>query len=77
MNISVSFLLWWLLFPFNPCLKIPSYTIHLSLPELHKKLGEKEYVVEFDFLGKDSIHYHNVVEVEKKVCEEPRELNQI
>ena len=27
----------------------------------------KEYVVEFDFLGKDSIRYHNYVQVEKRV----------
>jgi len=27
----------------------------------------KEYVVEFDFLGKDSIRYHNFVQVEKRV----------
>ncbi|XP_028391729.1 DNA topoisomerase I, mitochondrial-like [Dendronephthya gigantea] len=35
--------------------------------KLHKKLDDKEYVVEFDFLGKDSIHYHNIVPVEKRV----------
>jgi len=35
--------------------------------ELHEKLDDKEYVVEFDFLGKDSIRYHNTVAVEKKV----------
>ena len=27
----------------------------------------KEYVVEFDFLGKDSIRYYNKVPVEKQV----------
>ena len=27
----------------------------------------KEYVVEFDFLGKDSIRYYNCVPVEKQV----------
>ena len=27
----------------------------------------KEYFVEFDFLGKDSIRYHNFVQVEKRV----------
>jgi DNA topoisomerase-1 len=27
----------------------------------------KEHLVEFDFLGKDSIRYHNEVEVEKRV----------
>ena len=36
--------------------------------ELHKIMDDKEYVVEFDFLGKDSIHYHNIVQVEKRVC---------
>merc|ERR1711862_809341 len=33
--------------------------------ELHEQLDGKEYVVEFDFLGKDSIRYHNAVPVEK------------
>merc|ERR1712055_191110 len=32
---------------------------------LHKEKDGKEYVVEFDFLGKDSIRYHNEVAVEK------------
>ena len=27
----------------------------------------KEYVIEFDFLGKDSIRYHNFVPIEKRV----------
>ena len=27
----------------------------------------KEYIVEFDFLGKDSVRYHNFVQVEKRV----------
>ena len=40
--------------------------------ELHKQLDGKEYVVEFDFLGKDSIHYHNVVQVEKRVCDKSK-----
>lgn len=35
--------------------------------KLHKQLDGKEYVVEFDFLGKDSIQYHNIVQVEKRV----------
>merc|ERR1719295_1915067 len=35
--------------------------------DLHEELDGKEYVVEFDFLGKDSIRYHNTVAVEKKV----------
>merc|ERR1712141_636897 len=29
--------------------------------ELHDESGGKEYVVEFDFLGKDSIRYQNAV----------------
>lgn len=35
--------------------------------ELHKELDGKEYVVVFDFLGKDSIRYYNAVSVEKRV----------
>merc|ERR1719431_591003 len=35
--------------------------------ELHEAKDGKEWVVEFDFLGKDSIRYHNAVPVEKKV----------
>lgn len=35
--------------------------------ELHKQLNDKENVVVFDFLGKDSIRYYNEVEVEKRV----------
>ncbi|XP_023326331.1 DNA topoisomerase 1 [Eurytemora carolleeae] len=35
--------------------------------ELHDELDGKEYVVEFDFLGKDSIRYQNSVAVEKRV----------
>merc|ERR1719466_555696 len=35
--------------------------------ELHEQLDGKEFVVEFDFLGKDSIRYHNAVPVDKKV----------
>lgn len=34
---------------------------------LHKEKDGKEYVVEFDFLGKDSIRYHNEVAIEKQV----------
>jgi len=34
---------------------------------LHAEKDGKEYVVEFDFLGKDSIQYHNDVAVEKRV----------
>jgi len=35
--------------------------------ELHEEQNGKEFVVEFDFLGKDSIRYYNAVPVEKKV----------
>ncbi|VDK48508.1 unnamed protein product [Anisakis simplex] len=35
--------------------------------KLHEKLDDKDYVVEFDFLGKDSIRYYNKVPVEKRV----------
>ncbi|KAL0849407.1 hypothetical protein ABMA28_013704 [Loxostege sticticalis] len=35
--------------------------------ELHKEKDGKEYVVVFDFLGKDSIRYYNEVPVEKRV----------
>lgn len=35
--------------------------------QLHKKLDDKENVVVFDFLGKDSIRYYNEVAVEKRV----------
>ncbi|XP_060692462.1 DNA topoisomerase 1-like [Hemiscyllium ocellatum] len=34
---------------------------------LHVELDGQEYVVEFDFLGKDSIRYYNKVPVEKRV----------
>ncbi|XP_044267953.1 DNA topoisomerase 1 isoform X4 [Tribolium madens] len=37
---------------------------HISL---HKEKDGKEYVVVFDFLGKDSIRYYNEVPVEKRV----------
>jgi len=33
---------------------------------LHKEKDGREYVVEFDFLGKDSIRYHNEVPIEKQ-----------
>jgi len=39
----------------------------LTLPELHEKWEDKEFVVEFDFLGKDSIRYQNWVAVNKRV----------
>ncbi|POI31906.1 hypothetical protein CIB84_004343 [Bambusicola thoracicus] len=35
--------------------------------KLHSKLDGQEHVVEFDFLGKDSIRYYNKVSVEKPV----------
>jgi DNA topoisomerase I len=35
--------------------------------QLHEELNGKEYVVVFDFLGKDSIRYYNEVPVEKRV----------
>ena len=34
---------------------------------LHEQDGDMENVVVFDFLGKDSIRYHNKVSVEKRV----------
>uniref|UniRef100_A0A0K2TK98 DNA topoisomerase I n=1 Tax=Lepeophtheirus salmonis TaxID=72036 RepID=A0A0K2TK98_LEPSM len=34
---------------------------------LHTVKDGKDYCVEFDFLGKDSIRYHNIVPVEKRV----------
>ena len=37
--------------------------------ELHSEWEDKENVVEFDFLGKDSVRYWNFVPVEKKVRE--------
>lgn len=35
--------------------------------KLHEQLDGQKYVVEFDFLGKDSIRYYNKVPVEKQV----------
>lgn len=35
--------------------------------KLYPKLDDQEYVVEFDFLGKDSIRYYNKIPVEKRV----------
>ena len=37
---------------------------HISL---HSQKDGKDYVVVFDFLGKDSIRYYNEVSVEKRV----------
>lgn len=37
---------------------------------LHEKLEGNECVVEFDFLGKDSIRYYNKVPVVRKVKEQ-------
>lgn len=42
-------------------------SIRVEHIKLHEKLDDKEYVVEFDFLGKDSIRYYNRVAVEKRV----------
>jgi DNA topoisomerase-1 len=39
-------------------------TEHINL---YEKIDDKEYVVEFDFLGKDSIRYYNKVPVDKRV----------
>lgn len=50
---------------------------------LHEQMDGKEYVVEFDFLGKDSIRYYNKVPVIKKVkllernCSNSFQSNQI
>lgn len=50
---------------------------------LHEQMDGKEYVVEFDFLGKDSIRYYNKVPVSKKVkqleinCSNSFQSNQI
>ncbi|XP_010792137.1 DNA topoisomerase 1 isoform X2 [Notothenia coriiceps] len=35
--------------------------------KLYPKMDDQEYVVEFDFLGKDSIRYYNKMPVEKRV----------
>lgn len=35
--------------------------------KLHENKDDKQYVVDFDFLGKDSIRYNNSVSVEKRV----------
>ena len=35
--------------------------------KLHEERNGKQFVVEFDFLGKDSIRYHNEVPVDKRV----------
>lgn len=41
---------------------------HITLHDKAEVNGaEAEYVVEFDFLGKDSMRYHNMVAVEKRV----------
>lgn len=41
--------------------------IRVHVLALHEEMDGKEYVVEFDFLGKDSIRYYNKVPVEKQV----------
>lgn len=43
--------------------------------KLHPELDGQEYVVEFDFLGKDSIRYYNKVPVEKRVRHLPELMN--
>lgn len=35
--------------------------------KLNEEMNGKEFVVEFDFLGKDSIRYYNAVAIEKRV----------
>jgi len=35
--------------------------------KLHEEMDGKQFVVEFDFLGKDSIRYYNAVPVDKQV----------
>lgn len=49
----------------------PIFITYLTLLciELHDEWEDKEHVVEFDFLGKDSVRYWNFVPVEKKVSE--------
>ena len=42
-------------------------TLPLLCTALHEELDGKKNVVEFDFLGKDSIRYYNCVPVEKQV----------
>lgn len=42
---------------------------HISL---HRRIDGQEFVVEFDFLGKDSIRYYNKVPVEKQVTTQTR-----
>lgn len=39
--------------------------------KLYPEIDGQEYVVEFDFLGKDSIRYYNKVPVEKRVRASP------
>ena len=40
--------------------------------ELHETMDDKENVIEFDFLGKDSIRYYNCVSVERQVVKNVR-----
>lgn len=44
-----------------------SYPYHFFFVELHDEWEDKENVVEFDFLGKDSVRYWNFVPIEKRV----------
>ena len=46
----------------------PAHSLSLCIATaLHEEKDGKENVVEFDFLGKDSIRYYNLVPVEKQV----------
>ena len=49
------------------CLLSPLLPPLFSHTELHEELDGKENMVEFDFLGKDSIRYYNRVQVERQV----------
>lgn len=42
------------------------------LADLHEEKDGKENVIEFDFLGKDSIRYYNCVAVERQVFKNVR-----
>ena len=53
--------------PLIPSPSCSSSSSSSSSPALHDTLEGKEHVVEFDFLGKDSIRYYNRVPVERQV----------
>ena len=44
----------------------------LPIPALHEEKDGKENVIEFDFLGKDSIRYYNCVPVERQAFKNVR-----